>query len=241
MKLLLPALAVAATASLWMRACLRDLNPVDAILRLGERRESPDDSLGVKREIMRTVARHLARAFRDWRERRLERCAESGEAILRIDPDYPVARDLRAVARRVLEDPGVHGAFAAVVDRWTAMTDDDEEAVIPHSQTFRWRTPGRADEDDPDLIAIRRKLEIMTIDLEFKDALLEDILVHVRDYSGLPIILAAEVRGPVRPDPRVSVSVRGLPVGAALAVILAKTGASHHVRVTDERIVLPAR
>jgi hypothetical protein len=81
----------------------------------------------------------------------------------------------------------------------------------------------------------------MKIDLEFKDAKLEDILMHVRDWSGLPILLDAEIREPLRPDPLLSVSVRGLPVGAALAVVLAAEGEGRHVRVTDQRLVLLTR
>lgn len=94
----------------------------------------PDDSLRVKREVAWRVARNLTDAIRAWREWRLERCIERCDELLRIDPDYAVARDLRAVAQLALGVPEVHGRFTGLVDRWARSTDADDEAVFPHTQ-----------------------------------------------------------------------------------------------------------
>ncbi len=76
-----------------------------------------------------------------------------------------------------------------------SLPQDDDEAVIPYSQTVRFpsrdewadiskriteaviKTEGSGGtEEDPDILAINRKLDTMKIDLAFENTKLEDIL-----------------------------------------------------------------
>jgi hypothetical protein len=94
---------------------------------------------------------------------------------------------------------------------------------------------------DPERAAILRNLKETRITLKVRDAQFIDVLEYLRECSGLPLILDAEVRDTITPEPRISVSVRNLPLGAALAAVLNAEGSGYSYRVTEERVVLLSR
>jgi len=94
---------------------------------------------------------------------------------------------------------------------------------------------------DPERAAILRNLRETQITLKVQDALFIDVLEYLRECSGLPLILDAEVRDTITPDPRIRVSIRDLPLGAALSAVLKAEGSGYSYRVTEERVVLLTR
>jgi hypothetical protein len=100
----------------------------------------------------------------------------------------------------------------------------------------RVREGGTTFGEDPDSLAIHRKLDTMKVDLAFENTKLEDILGFVRDFSGLNLILDAEVRDRVDPDKTVTFKVRDLSVGQTLNQLLTPLGLDYVV--TDDNVVL---
>jgi hypothetical protein len=237
MRALFPALALAATALIW--ALPGDRMP-----------NFPDDALRAKREVMWTVARELTRAYRAWERGRFEACMEACERIREIDSGYPVAVVLQEAAKSARTDPAFARTFAPQVEEWAGTTSFDEEAVIPLSQLISvpsrggWtrgkrRGPPCSLSAEQALTAMMyRKLHWTRVSLDFRKASFEEVLEYVRDYGNLLLILDAEARGPLRPDPPISVSVQDRPLREALAAVCAAEGSGYRFRITGEGVVL---
>src|SRR5205814_8049027 len=121
------------------------------------------------------------------------------DEVLIIDPHYSVAKELREDSEKTRHKEQYYSFLAKKVEQWKKLTDDDEAAVIPWSQTVRFpsreewaeiskriteaviKTEGGATdaEADPDILAINRKRDTMKIDLAFENTKLEDTLAVI--------------------------------------------------------------
>jgi hypothetical protein len=203
-------------------------------------------------EVLRTMAHLLELAYMAFDQKRFHRCIELCEKILEIDVHYQIAWELKEDCERSAHIDGFPSLLAGKVEEWKKITDDDEQARIPWSESVRlpsseewaeiskrlpWpvRSEGN-DIDDPDMLAIARKLDTMKIDLAFANAKLEDILSFIRDFSGLNVLLDAEVRDRVDPERIMTFKVKDMALKHALRLLLSGLGLDYVV--TDEHVVL---
>ena len=217
--------------------------------------EAAAHEIATKREVTRKIAHLLELAYMAFDQKRFDRCIKLCDEILLIDPHYNVARELREDSEKTRHHEQYFSILAKKVEEWKRLTDDDEAAVIPWSQTVRFpsrdewaeiskritesviKTEGSSDaEADPDILAINRKLDTMKIDLAFENTKLEDILAFIRDFSGLNILLDAAVRDKVDPEKPVTFKVKDLVLKNVLKLLLSQFGLDYHI--TEEKVVL---
>jgi hypothetical protein len=132
-------------------------------------------------------------------------------------------------------------------------TDDDDEAVIPWSQTVRF--PSREEwaevskrisesilkseggdglDEDPEVLSIQRKLETMKIEFSFENTKLDAILDYIRDFSGLTILLDPAVSEKVdKPIPLFR--LKDLALKNALKHLLDQFGLGYHI--TEKKVI----
>jgi tetratricopeptide (TPR) repeat protein len=209
----------------------------------------------VKREVTRKIAQLLERSYMAFDQRNFDRCIELCDEVLAIDRHYPVAKELKEDSEKARHKEEYYAVLARKVEAWKAQTDDDEQVEVPWAQTLsfpsreewaeiskrlgesvvRSGTTGGVDEN-PDLQAIRRKLDTLKMDLNFDNAKVEDILAYIRDYSGLNIVLDAAVQSRVDPEKTLTFKSKDLALKDNLKLLLSQVGLEY--RVTDERVVL---
>jgi type II secretory pathway component GspD/PulD (secretin) len=217
--------------------------------------EAAAHEIATKREVTRKIAHLLELAYMAFDQKKFDRCIKLCDEILIIDPHYSVAKELREDSEKTRHKEEYYSLLAKKVEQWKKLTDDDEAAIIPWSQTVRFPTReewadiskrmtesviktegGTTAEEDPDILAINRKLDTMKIDLAFENTKLEDILAFIRDFSGLNIILDAAVRDKVDPDKPVTFKVKDLVLKNVLKLLLSQFNLDYHI--TEEKVVL---
>jgi hypothetical protein len=209
---------------------------------------------GLREQVFRQMAHLLELAYMAFDQKKFDRCIKLCEQILVIDPRYPVAGELKTDCEKSRHIEGYSCLVAWKVEEWKKLTDDDEPAQIPWAESVclpswdEWteiakritdsvRVEGSiAEEDDPDILAIERKLDTMEIDLAFENTRLEDILSFIRDFSGLNLLLDAELRDHVDPDRIMSFKVKGLVLKHVLRMLGSVLGFDYVV--TEEKVVL---
>jgi len=141
------------------------------------------------------------------------------------------------------------------VEHWKQLTDDDEEAVIPYSQSVRFPSReewaeiskritesviktegGTGGEEDPDILAIERKLDTMKIDLAFEETKLQEILDFIRDFSGLNIHIDGAVLANIDPSKTLNFKLKDATLRNVLKLLLNQVGLDY--RITEEKVVL---
>lgn len=217
--------------------------------------EATAHEIATKREVTRKIAHLLELAYMAFDQKKFDRCIKLCDEVLLIDPHYSVARELREDSEKTRHKEEYYVLLAKKVEQWKKLTDDDDAAIIPWSQTVRFpsreewadiskritesvikQEGGTTAEEDPDILAINRKLDTMKIDLAFENTKLEDILAFIRDFSGLNIILDAAVRDKVDPDKPVNFKVKDLVLKNVLKLLLSQFNLDYHI--TEEKVVL---
>jgi len=208
----------------------------------------------VREHVIRRMADLLELAYLAFDQKKFDRCIKVCDEILMIDPRYTVANELKEVSEKSRHSDGHLSLAAWKVEEWKQLTYDGEQAIIPQSQSVcipsleEWAeirkriteaniaAEGGFADTDQDGLAIERKLDTMKIDLAFENTKLEDILSFIREFSGLNLILDAEVCDRVPLDPIMSFRENGLILKHALRLLLSYVGLDYVV--TEERVVL---
>jgi hypothetical protein len=211
---------------------------------------------GLHRQVIRSMAHLLELAYIAVDQRKFDRAIKLCDEILLIDPRYTVASELKEDCEKSRHSDGYLSLVAWKVEEWKKLTDDDEQPLIPwlHSVCIpsgeEWaeiskrlgegliRGEGSAADalEDPDKLAIERKLDTMRVDLAFENTRLEDILSFVRDFSGLNLLLDGDVRDRVDPDLILSFKVEGMALKHVLGLLASFLNLDYVV--TEERVVL---
>ena len=217
--------------------------------------EAAAHEVAMRKEITRKIAHLLELAYMAFDQKRFDRCAKLCEEILLIDPHYTVAKELKEDAFKTRHKDEYYNILAKKVEEWKKLTDADEEAVIPYSKLVRFPSreqwaeiskritesiiktgEGTGAEEDPDILAINRKLETMKIDMSFEATKLEDILAFIRDFSGLNILLDASVRDKVDMEKAITFKVKELVLKNVMKLLLQQFGLDYVI--TEEKVVL---
>jgi len=211
---------------------------------------------GLHRQVIRSMAHLLELAYMAVDQKKFDRAIKLCDEILLIDPRYTVASELKEDCEKSRHSDGYQSRVAWKVEEWKWLTDDDEQPLIPWLQSVyipsreEWAEISKrltdrvrrgegstADaEDDPDMLAIERKLDTLRVDLAFENTRLEDILSFVRDFSGLNLLLDADVRDRVDPDLILSFKVEGMALKHVLGLLASLLNLDYVV--TEERVVL---
>ncbi len=218
--------------------------------------EKNASAVAERREITRKIANLLELSYMAFDQKRFDRCIKLCDEILLIAPHYTVARELKEDAAKTRHKEEYYNVLAQKVEQWKRLTDSDDEAVIPYSQTVRFPSreewaeiskriteqviktsdEGGGVEDDPDILAIQRKLDTMKIDMSFENSKLEDILAFIRDFTGLNILLDASMRDKVDLEKAITFKVKDLVLKNVLKLLLSQFGLDY--RITEEKVVL---
>lgn len=217
--------------------------------------EAMAHDIAYRREVTRKIAHLLELAYMAFDQKKFDRCAKLCDEILLIDPHYTVAKELKEDAQRTRHKEEYFNILAKKVEHWKQLTDDDEEAVIPYSQTVRFPSReewaeiskritesviktegGTRSEEDPDILAIERKLDTMKIDLAFEDTKLQDILDFIRDFSGLNIHIDGAVLANIDPNKTFNFKLKDATLRNVLKILLSQVNLDY--RITEEKVVL---
>lgn len=217
--------------------------------------EAMAHDIAYRREVTRKIAHLLELAYMAFDQKKFDRCAKLCDEILLIDPHYTVAKELKEDAQRTRHKEEYFNILAKKVEHWKQLTDDDEEAVIPYSQTVRFPSReewaeiskritesviktegGTRGEEDPDILAIERKLDTMKIDLAFEDTKLQDILDFIRDFSGLNIHIDGAVLANIDPNKTLNFKLKDATLRNVLKLLLSQVNLDY--RITEEKVVL---
>ncbi len=208
-----------------------------------------------KREIIEKIAHLLELGYMAFDQKKFDRCIQVCSEILYIDPHYFVAVELREDAEKARHREEYYEFLRKKVENWKTLTDSDDEAVIPYSETVRFPPPdewaeiskritqqtikgqeGAELEEDPEILSINRKLDTMKMDIGLEAAKLEDIVSFIRDFTGLNIIIDGGVRDKVDLEKQITFKVKDLVLKNVLKLLLSQYGLDYHI--TEEKVVL---
>jgi len=110
--------------------------------RMAEAEASASEVVTKRIAILR-MAELLQQSYSAWEGRQYDRTMKLCDEILKIDPHYPVAKDLKEGADKERHRPPPQDLMTPKVSQWKALTQAGSEPVIPMSQTVRF--PNRAE------------------------------------------------------------------------------------------------
>lgn len=194
-------------------------------------------------EPMRDIAYILEHSWSAFLYGDFDRSIQFSDALLDVDPDFAAAQELRDLAQSMRREEGNMRGAVDRVRRWQA----EQELLLckvrlppsakwPNVSVSLAQVLWRERHPKSCECGIVRKLDRMKIDLAFENTKFEDILAFIRDFSGLNIVLDAEVSGPLKPDERVTFKVKDLALKNVLKLLLAPHGLTYIV--TEEDVVL---
>jgi Ca-activated chloride channel family protein len=105
--------------------------------RMGES-ESAAHEIATKREVTRVMADLLDTTFKSYEGRAYDRVIKLCDELLTIDPQYPVAKELRENAEKARHKDMISDPMNGKIRDWRLHLDTSVQAVIPESQTVRF-------------------------------------------------------------------------------------------------------
>ncbi len=185
-----------------------------------------------RREVRGEMAHLFDHALWSFQKRRAGECAALCDAMLLVDPRFRLALELRESLRQGFAADTIAGDFSTLRcpprRSWEAIRRRIRETVLSGIDT--------PDDGSRCPIAVRNRLQALTIDLEFENAKIEDVLQLIHDLTGLNLILDARVESMGDMDRTITFRARGRSVGESLRQILAEAGEEYVV--TGEGVVL---
>lgn len=192
-----------------------------------------------RKEVKQTIRDLLRKAIEMFEQQRYDTCAELCERMIYIDPHYKPAVDLRDHAYKARHKREYADYLTQRITEWKKVTDGDAEIMIPYAESllfpdrYTWEkisrrlrslAVGRAQvEEDPDILAIKSKLDNLKIELDFQEAGLQDIIDFIRTFSSLNIVIDTAVQSDSSVmDKKVTFKIRDLPLANVLKLLLAQ-------------------
>ncbi len=236
-------------------AAILEKNRVDMAKKAEAEAEVRAHELARRREVLEKIAHLLELAYMAFDQRKFDKTIQICREIQVIDPHYTVAIELAEDAEKSRHREEYYDFLRKKVENWKSLTDSDDEAVIPYSDSVRFPSAaewaeiskritqsviktqeGVGTEEDPDILAMNRKLDTMKIDMQFEGAKLEDIVAFVRDFTGMNILVDAAVRDKVDLEKPVTFKVKDLVLKNTLKLLLSQFGLDYHIN--EEKVVL---
>lgn len=212
-----------------------------------------------KRETLNRVAQMLEMAYLAFDNYKYDRTIQICDAILAIDPNYVVARELKEDAFKAKRHQVKIDVIQRKVESWRAMMRESREASIPYQDTFRypdqdiWRqvleraremtlgvTQGE-DEESPDVKEVMSKLSSSRVSFDFEKINLLGIIDQLSERTQITFIIDPRVQREKESDLQKEIPFRykGITVKKALELALESFGLTYVVdpgqivRITD--------
>jgi tetratricopeptide (TPR) repeat protein len=202
-------------------------------------KEAGDEESRRKNQIVESVRVLLRKAVENFENKNFDRCAELCDEILIIDPHYRAAVDLREHAYKARHKENYADYLTQRITEWKRVLNEDQENIIPYADTLRFPDPhtwsriskrlsalSAVKEDvaqDPDILAIKNKLDNLKIQLDFQDAGLEDVVEFIRQFSGVSIVIDQAVRGDTAiMEKKISFKVKELVLANVMKLLLSQ-------------------
>lgn len=212
----------------------RQIAAAEAIVRAEEERR--------KQAIAEHIATLMKRAIAHFDNKEYSKAELLAEEVLKINPNIREAQELKNDALQARHVKGYADYVKLRRERWQEAVNNLKETLIPYAEDAIMRYPDKAHWDkvleraervgivaaeeveDPEIIAVKKKLETLRIDLDFADASLSDIIDFIREYAMLNIEISQEVRQEGIADKKISFQVKGLVLKSVLKNLLANYG-----------------
>lgn len=174
-------------------------------------------------------------------EQNFLRAEELADEILRLDPKFSLAREMKGDALRARHRKAYKDFLRVKIERWKRTIEDLDETIIPYAEDRLVRFPevekwdekssravvGQIQQQetvDPDVLAIKNKLQTLKIDLDFTDASLFDILEFIREFAQVNIEISPEVKSEGTADKRITFQMKDLVLSNVLKLLLRQYG-----------------
>lgn len=200
------------------------------------------------RERREKVKGMFMEALHNFEDKHYEKAEQLARAILEIDPDFQYAKEMMVDAQRARHNHQYVKYLATKIEHWKEFQEGIDEAKIPYNDEEVIQYPndeywtdvverrqqrgsltgeGVRDEDTPEILAIKTKLETLKMDLDFGDASLREIVDFIRDFAAINIIFAPEVVKENLADERRSFQVTNLVLKNVLKLLLDQYGLAY--------------
>lgn len=95
-------------------------------------------AVATRREVVSFIAKLLELAFMAFDQRKFDSCIRLADEILLVDPHYNVAVELKEDVEKSRHREEYWRFIRKKVENWKALTDSDEECIIPYEETLRF-------------------------------------------------------------------------------------------------------
>ena len=100
--------------------------------------ESAAHNIETKREVTRKIAQLLELSYAATDQKKYDRTIKLCEEILKIDPHYPVAKELKEDVEKLRHKEEYGNVMAQKLEQLKRLTDAGDQPVIPKAQTVRF-------------------------------------------------------------------------------------------------------
>ncbi|MBI3099410.1 MAG: hypothetical protein HYY93_14460, partial [Planctomycetes bacterium] len=195
-----------------------------------------------------TVRRMFIEALHNFEDKHYEKAEQLCDEILKINPDFQHAKDMRTDAQRARHNHRYVDYLARKIEAWKRFQEGIDEAKISYNDETVLKFPseqywqdwvekrherggltgeGVREEDTPEILAVKTKLETLKMDLDFGDASLREIVDFIRDFAQINIIFSPEVVKENLADERRSFQVTNLVLKNVLKLLLDQYGLAY--------------
>ncbi len=195
-----------------------------------------------KQAIAEHIATLMKRAIAHFDNKEYSRTEALADEVLRIAPNMREAQELRNDSLQARRVRGYADHVKLRRERWLDAVNNLKESLVPYAEDALVRYPDPAywsrvleraertgviaeeEAEDPEIIAVKNKLDTLPIDLDFADASLNDIVDFIREYAKVNIEISQEVRQDGTADKKISFQVKGLVLKSVLKILLSNYG-----------------
>jgi general secretion pathway protein D len=195
-----------------------------------------------KQAIAEHIATLMKRAIAHFDNKEYSKAEILADEVLKIAPNMREAQELRNDALQARHVKRYADHIKLRRERWLDAVNKLKETLIPYAEDALIRYPDPAywtrvleraervgviaeeEAEDPEIIAVKNRLDTLPIDLDFADASLSDIVEFIREYAKVNIEISQEVRREGTADKRISFQVKGLVLKSVLKILLSNYG-----------------
>jgi hypothetical protein len=197
--------------------------------------------------VCRTVGHLLSHGCDAFRRGKWAQGIAYCDSILRIDPHYSPAIDLRRACHRPRD--GLPEALTLWLAQdnplWDRLPLGSKPRLLSRVTWLRLQSAiairthvlAPNDDQDPDILAINRKLDTLRIDVVFEKTKLQEILDFIAESSGLRLVFDADLASLVDSDKEVTFKAKDLVLKRVLQLLLSFQGLVYAVTAEKEVLI----
>lgn len=201
-----------------------------------------DDEERGRQTETRDKIKHLFRQAIDALERKeYSKCEDLCDDIVATDAGFEPARELKQDSIRARNLNYNKQWLEEKVEGWKKLHEDMAESMVPYSDRDLYQYPDRKTwakisarqptgqftqqiQEEPELAAIKSKLDTLRIDLDFTDANLYDIIEFIREFAKINIEIHPDVKKEGIADKKITFQMKELVLKSVLKLLLRQYG-----------------